>query len=119
MIYLNRLRARNAQERLALGLGWDDDAYLFVHVDQTPIYPTHFSHRFKALVDTSGLSATRFHDIRHAYATVALNAGVPVKVVSQRLGHANVTITLQTYAHVMPGDDQHAAQKVADAIFGA
>ncbi len=114
-----RLRARTAEERLRLGLSWDDDGYLFVHDDANPIHPTYFSHRSKQLVEQSGLPPTRLHDLRHAYATLALGVGIPVRYSVERLGHANVSITLQTYAHVMLGDDQHAAQKVADAIFGA
>jgi integrase len=58
------------------------------------------------------------HDIRHSYATAALKAGVPVKVVSERLGHANISITLDTYSHVIPGMDQEAASTVAQLILG-
>ena len=117
--HLVHLKARTASERLALGIGWDDDAYLFVHENQVAIHPERLSHRFARLVKESGLPAIRFHDLRHAYATAALRAGVPIKVVSQRLGHGSVGITLQTYAHVLPGDDEHAAQTVASSIYGA
>ncbi len=50
-----------------------------------------------------GLPAIRLHDLRHTHATLLLAAGVPVKLVSERLGHATATITLGIYAHVMPG----------------
>lgn len=59
------------------------------------------------------------HDVRHSYATAALNAGVAVKVLSQRLGHADVGVTLRIYAHVLPGDDEAASDLAANAIFGA
>jgi integrase len=47
----------------------------------------------------------RLHDVRHSYATAALAAGIPAKVVSERLGHANIAITMDTYSHVLPGLD--------------
>jgi len=50
------------------------------------------------------------HDLRHTHATLALQAGVGIKVVSQRLGHANVAITWDTYAHVLPDQDEQAAE---------
>jgi integrase len=58
------------------------------------------------------------HGLRHSFATVALGAGVPAKVTSEILGHANVGITLGTYSHVMPGMQEEATQAVADRLFG-
>jgi integrase len=55
---------------------------------------------------------------RHAYATALIRAGVPIKVVSERIGHAYPNITIGTYAHVLPGDDADAARAGADAILG-
>jgi integrase len=60
----------------------------------------------------------RLHDVRHSYATAALAAGVPAKVVSERLGHANIAITMDTYSHVLPGLDAQAAGTVARLILG-
>jgi integrase len=57
----------------------------------------------------------RLHDLRHSYATAAPAAGVPVRVFSQRVGHADVGSTHASYAHVMPGDDEDAARR-ADAL---
>ena len=57
--------------------------------------------------------------MRHSYATAALAAGVPAKVVSERLGHANIAITMDTYSHVLPGLDEQAAGQVARLILGA
>jgi hypothetical protein len=58
----------------------------------------------------------RLHDVRHSYATAALIAGVPAKVISERLGHATAAFTLQAYAHVIPGMDEDAANSVAALI---
>ena len=74
------------------------------------------SRRFGSVVKRAGLPVIRLHDVRHSYATAALGAGVPVKVLSQRIGHADVTVTLTVYAHVLPGDDEAAADIAAAAI---
>ena len=63
--------------------------------------------------------AIRLHDLRHSHATILLTAGVPVHVVSQRLGHASPVITLQVYAHVVPGSQRDAADLFARIIAGA
>jgi Phage integrase family len=63
-----------------------------------------------------GLPPGRLHDVRHSYATAALAADIPAKIISERLGHANVQITLDTYSHVIPGLDEQAAATVARLI---
>lgn len=60
----------------------------------------------------------RFHDLRHAHATLMLQQGIHPKIVSERLGHASIGITLDTYSHVLPSMQAEAAEAV-DAIFGA
>lgn len=77
--------------------------------------PEAFSNLFHDLAAAAGLPRIRLHDLRHSYATAALANGVPVKVLSQRLGHADVGVTLKVYAHVLPGDDEDAALR-ADAL---
>jgi integrase len=66
----------------------------------------------------AGLPRIRLHDVRHSYATAALAAGVPPKVISQRLGHATIAITMDTYSHVIPSLDEQAAETVARLILG-
>ena len=66
----------------------------------------------------AGLPRIRLHDLRHSWATAALGAGVPAKVVSQRLGHSAIGITMDTYSHVIPQMDRDAANAVAASIFG-
>ncbi len=61
----------------------------------------------------AGLLLIRFHDLRHTWATLALRAGVPAKVVSDRLGHSTIAITLDTYTDHVPELDQQAADAVA------
>ena len=74
--------------------------------------PTHqqlLSDAFQKLVHRSGLPRVRFHDLRHTHATLLLKAGVPIKVVSERLGHSTPGFTMATYQHVIPGMQQQAA----------
>jgi integrase len=99
-------------ERLRIGGEWRGEHGLVVtNVDGTAPNPEAFSNLFAKLVRATGLPPIRLHDLRDSYATAALAAGVPVKVLSQRVGHADVGVTLAVYAHVMPGDDEDAARR--------
>jgi integrase len=116
---LRAWKRRQAEERLAMGAGWQDSAGLVVtEPDGSPVHPQVLSRRFTATSKRAGLPAIRLHDVRHSYATAALGAGVGVKVLSQRLGHADVGVTLRVYAHVLPGDDEAAAETVAAVLSG-
>ena len=109
-------KRHQAVERLAVGEGWSDrDGLVVTNVDGSAPNPEAFSNLFGDLARRAGLPVIRLHDLRHSYATAALAAGVPVKVVSQRIGHADVGVTLKVYAHVMPGDDEDAAMR-ADSL---
>ncbi len=102
-----------------MGAGWQDRDGLVVTVaDGSAPNPEAFSNLFLRLVKRSGLRSIRLHDLRHSYATAALASGVPIKTVSQRLGHADIGVTLKVYAHVMPGDDEEAARQ-ADGLLSA
>ncbi len=115
---LKAWKKSQTEDRLLMGAGWQDRDHLVVTaVDGSAPNPEAFSDLFKDLAAAAGLPPIRLHDLRHSYATAALAAGVPVKVVSQRIGHADVSVTLKVYAHVMPGDDQNAAL-LADALIG-
>lgn len=92
--------------------------HLFCHPDGRAVHPDTITDWFSRLSWEAGLPPIRLHDIRHSYATAALRAGVPVKVVSERLGHASVSFTQDTYMHVIPGMDEHGAQVAATAILG-
>jgi integrase len=111
-------RARQAEERLVLGPAWQEHGLIFTWYDGGPIHPERFSKWFEVRAIRSGLPRIRLHDLRHSYATAALAANVSPKVVSERLGHAKVGITLDVYSHVLPSMDEQAALTVARLILG-
>jgi integrase len=115
---LREHRTRQLERRLAVGPRWQDSGLVFTWPDGRPIHPERFSRWFEQHARAAGLPKIRLHDVRHSYATAALTAGVPAKVVSERLGHANIAITMDTYSHVLPGLDAQAADTVARLILG-
>lgn len=93
-------------------------SFVFVDDDGAPIHPESVRVVFERLHPHAGVPRIRFHDLRHTHATIALRAGVPVKVISERLGHATPAFTLQQYAHVIPGMQAEAASQIAGLVDG-
>jgi integrase len=111
-------RRRQNEERLRAGEAWSNTSDLvFTNEVGEPVHPSAFSYSFESYVRRSGLPQIRLHDLRHTYATVALAAGVHPKIVSERLGHATIAVTLDLYSHVTPAIDAEAAALVASKIF--
>jgi integrase len=104
-------------ERALIGPGFHDNDLVFPKPDGTSWPPSQFSSDFSRLMRRHGF-AIRFHDLRHTHASQLLRLGVPVKVVSERLGHASASITLDVYSHVLPGMQEAAVAKI-DAALGA
>ncbi len=115
---LRAVRVRQAQERLLIGPGYLDHDLVFARPDGQPEHPEHFSNAFERRVARYRLPRIRLHDLRHTWATLALAAGVDVKIVSERLGHASAKITWDIYQHVTPTMQADAAETVARLIFG-
>ena len=82
------------------------------------ISPNFFSQSWQRLMRDSELRTIRLHDLRHTHATILLKAGVPVKVVSERLGHSSPAFTMTVYQHVLPGMQADAAAAFSAAVFG-
>jgi len=116
---LRSWKAQQAQDQLALGGAWPTHGLVFTREDGALFHPDTASTIFDRLVKVSGLPRITFHGLRHTHATILLANGVPVKVVSERLGHATVQITLDTYAHVMPGLQGQAVNVFSQAMGGA
>jgi integrase len=91
-------------------------ALVFSRADGRPLHPTLFSYWFQRQVELAGLRRIRLHDLRHTHATLALQAGVHPKVVCERLGHSSISVTLDTYSHVLPSMQRDAAEAVAALI---
>ena len=111
-------RARQATERLAWGPEYQATDLVFTWENGRPLHPNVISRTFTRLAEKAGLPAIRLHDLRHSYASAALTAGVGLKVVSERLGHASISITGDIYSHVSREVDQSAADRVAAVILG-
>jgi integrase len=110
---LRRHRTQQLQERMAWGDAWHDHGLVFVREDGRPLNPSTIGQQLTVRARQAELPHIRVHDLRHTYATLALEAGVHPKVVSERLGHANIGITLNLYSHVSEGMDRDAADRVA------
>jgi integrase len=111
-------RQRQLEERLLLGAGWRDHDLIFCKVDGEPMHPERFSREFDRRVERHRLSRLTLHGLRHTWATLALRAGVHPKVVQERLGHAGIAMTLDTYSHAIPAMQEDAAETVAGLVFG-
>lgn len=114
---LQRYRGSQRERLFMLGIPMQSDDRVFTTELGRPIRPDSVTQAFGRLVDSTDLPRIRLHDLRHTHASHLLMAGVNVKVVSERLGHASVSFTLDTYAHVMPGQQAEAAAAVA-ALLG-
>ncbi len=115
---LRRHRGRQAEDRLRLGRAWDDQDLVFPNKIGRPIERGNVLRRsLWALLEKADIPRIRFHDLRHTCATLLLQKGVHVKVVSELLGHSNITITLEVYSHVIP-DMQEQAVTAMDTILG-
>ena len=109
-------RRRQLEERLALGTAYRDHDLVFASPLGTPMDPSNLRRAWARIVEASGLAHLRFHDLRHTHATLMLLGGVQPKVVEERLGHADVGITLNTYSHVLPGLQQQAAAQFDELL---
>ena len=107
-------RRRQSEERLAAGPAWNGDGeLLFVDELGRPIHPARMTKLLAARAAAVGLPSVRLHALRHGHATHGLTAGVPLAVMSKRLGHSSIRITADTYSHLVPELDLAAAERVA------
>lgn len=109
---LRHHKAVQAQERLVAGWRYQDHGLVVQTAVGTPYWPRNLLERFRQAAAANGLPVIRFHDLRHLHASYLLGAGIPIKVVQERLGHARIQTTLDIYGHLLPG----AAQTVTDIV---
>lgn len=108
-----------AERLLALGHRINPDTMVFSDRWGDPVNPWHVTERsFKPMLRRAGLPVIRFHDLRHTFASMMLSEGVRVDIVSRMLGHSTPAITLGIYAHLMPGDEEAAVERLQARISG-
>jgi integrase len=113
---LRRRRQAQRLERIAAGPRWTDTGHVFTTEVGTPIDPDNLQRAWRKITTKTGLGRVRFHALRHSAATVALERGVPLEVISRQLGHAGYAITADVYAHVGREAQRDAADAMQDAL---
>lgn len=102
-------RKGQAAEALKLAGAPKNLGYVFTQQDGQPLHPDYVTRLFNTAVRKSGVRRIRLHDLRHTHASLLLAKGIPVRVVSERLGHETPAFTMAVYQHVLPGQQQDAA----------
>lgn len=110
-------RIRQLEERAWAGSRWQEHSFVFTSTIGTPLNGSNVTHRFQMLLEAAGLPRQRFHDLRHAAATLLLAQGVSARVVMETLGHSQIALTMNTYSHVAPELQRDAADRM-DSILG-
>lgn len=113
---LSGLKVKQKDERTTLGLPWQESNLVFTHLDGRPYDPSTVTHAFADVIRKSGLPHFRLHDLRHTHASLMLKQGVNPKIVSERLGHSSIAITMDVYSHVLPGLQEAAALEFEKAL---
>ncbi|WP_018391809.1 tyrosine-type recombinase/integrase [Bacillus sp. 37MA] len=116
LLELKRYQLHWRKEKMKMGDLWDEKKHEFVFCNENgkhfyPTTPTTWWRRFTTRV---GVRYIRLHDLRHTSATMLINQGVHAKIISERLGHADIRITMDTYGHALRSADQEAADKLND-----
>jgi integrase len=111
-------RRAQAEHRLKLGCRYENHDLVFATDKGTPIYHRHlFRRHFLKVLERAGLNGYRVYDLRHSCATLLLATGENPKVVSERLGHSSIVMTLDIYSHVLPDMQQAATEKLEALLF--
>jgi integrase len=113
---LRRWRKMQKEERMAWGPAWTGAGLVFTREDGVGLHADHVAGMFQRSTTRAGVPVIRFHDLRHTHASLLLKQGQPVKVVSERLGHASPAFTMTVYQHVIPGMQAEAARAFAALI---
>jgi len=113
---LREYKNNQLKERILLGEKWQDYDLIFPSPIGTPFDPSNVLKAYKDCLKRAGLPNLRFHDLRHSAATLMLQQGVNPKIVSERLGHSDISLTLNTYSHVLPPMQEEAAEKMDDLL---
>jgi integrase len=115
---LHAIRGKQLAQQLEAGPIWQNTGYVLTQVDGRPMNPIKVTQEFTTIVRKAGLPHLPLHGLRHAHATLMLTNGENPKVVSERLGHSNIAITMDIYSHVLPGLQEQAVLRLDQRLFG-
>ncbi|NLN69423.1 MAG: site-specific integrase [Chloroflexi bacterium] len=107
---------RQEKERMLKGNEWQENDLIFPSPIGTPLDSSNVVKAYKRSLEKAGLPNIRFHDLRHTAATLMLQEGINPKIVQERLGHADISLTLNTYSHVLPHLQEEAAEKMDELL---
>lgn len=111
-------RQIHLKERMKLGAAWQNHDLVFPSEVGTPITHSNVTQVFKRVLRNAKLrTSLRLYDLRHSHATLLLKAGVHAKVVSERLGHSTIALTLDVYSHVLPSMQAEAAEHLETMLY--
>ena len=116
---LREQRRRVLEARGAAGSRWQDGDFVFVAANGSPLDGRNVTHELQAALRRAGLPRQRFHDLRHAFATLMLEAGEDLAIVSRSLGHATITTTADVYAHLTPAMQERSAARMDTILANA
>lgn len=115
-LVLKKHKEQQEAEHILKGVPLKDNDLIFCHADGQPFLPNTVTHYWEKLVKRLSLGHIRLHDARHTHASLMLKQGVHPKIVQERLGHSSITVTFDTYSHVVPGLQQAAARKFDEFV---
>ena len=118
MRHLREHRTRQVAERLRAGQRWQESGLVFTSVIGTPLEPRNVDRVWHEARSRVGLGWLRLHDLRHACATFLLLTGASPRTVMETLGHSQIALTMNTYAHVLPQVEREAVDQAARTVFG-
>ena len=110
-------RTRQLMDRLVAGSRWTETGHVYASTVGTPMHAATVSRALKVALTRAGLPDSRFHDLRHATATFLLSSGMGLEDVKNQLGHSSITLTSNTYGHVLEARQREVA-RVMDAVLG-
>lgn len=118
---LRKHRARQAEERLMAGSVWEGESWgylVFPNETGGPLSGFGVTQRFKRLLSDAGLPDMRYHELRHGAASLMAAQGIPARVAMEILGHAQISTTMNIYAHVASDVQREAADRIGKSLFG-
>jgi len=118
VIALRKQRTRQQTRRLSAGAMWHDHDLVFCMADGGPINPGKLLRNVRAIITRAGVPLLTIHALRHTHATLLLQDGQNAKVIQERLGHASITLTLNTYTNVVPAMQDAAVDAIGAVLFG-